>query len=181
MEKTAARMMRQVQNIMRYSELLATSPRLESLALEEVLRSVRQALVEHHGVKTDQITWGPLGQVRGDPRDLTLLFEAILSNAFTYAHPDRNANVRVQRVDGDTPDQVKIIISDNGRGIPAQHIEAVLDLFSRLHTYADIPGTGLGLALCRRVMERHNGTIQLSSDLGRGTNVTLCFPKGETR
>lgn len=178
MDVTAARMTKQIQDVMRYSELLAAPPCPQNTALEDVLQAVRQTLLARYNVLPGQIMWGPLGEVFGDPRDLTLLFEALVTNAITYAHPDRALQIRVQRAEPDDPEHVKIVISDTGRGIPDQHIDAVLDLFSRLHTYADIPGTGLGLALCRRVMHRHHGTIRLSSDRAQGTQVTLVFPKG---
>ena len=148
------------------------------MEMKKELRNVKQALSQRFSFDADQITWGSLGDVQGDPHDLFLLFEALLANALTYAHPDRRAVIRIRRVDHDARDDIRIVVSDNGRGIPVQHVGAVLELFSRLHTYADVPGTGLGLSLCRRVMERHNGTIRLSSEEGRSTQVTLCFPKG---
>lgn len=179
MRVTANRMRHQVQSVMHYSTLLTHPARPVPTRLDEVLRSCHAHLTTRFALENGQITWGPLGWVMGDRDELGLLFTEVLTNAVIYAHPERKPQIHIARVSADAGDSICIEISDNGRGIAPQHQSAVFDLFARLHTYAEIPGAGLGLALCRRIMTRHEGTISLRSTPGAGTHVRLRFPQGD--
>lgn len=179
MRATAERMRKQIQSVVHYSTLLTQPAQAVRTDLEDVLRRCKADLMKAFALEPDQITWGPLVSVMGDPDELALLFKAILRNAVIYAHPDHVIFIHVGQVASKKETGRCIEITDNGRGIPKKHHKTVFGLFARLHTYTDIPGAGIGLALCRRIMTRHLGTISLQSEPGIGTTITLCFPEGD--
>lgn len=104
--------------------------------------------------------------VLGDEMQLVRVFQNLIDNAIKFrgADPPR-INVAAQMTDS----KVIISISDNGIGIDKIYSEKVFTIFQRLHSKADYPGTGIGLAICKRIVERHNGTIWFESQPGKGT------------
>jgi signal transduction histidine kinase len=99
-------------------------------------------------------------------RNGQLLFYHLLSNASKFRHPDRNLKVRV----GAREDMGKpyIFVEDNGIGIHPQYQEKIFKIFQRLHTSLEFPGTGIGLAICKKIIEEEDGKIGLSSEEGKG-------------
>jgi signal transduction histidine kinase len=119
---------------------------------------------------------GPLPAVEGDSTQLQRVFTNLFSNAIRYAG-DRPPKVEVRAVD--QPDEVVITVSDRGDGFSPEHTEAVFQPFRRLSTNRD--GQGIGLAICRRIVERHGGTIWAESEPGTGTTISLILPRGAGR
>jgi chemotaxis family two-component system sensor kinase Cph1 len=108
----------------------------------------------------------------GDEGQLVRVFQNLLDNAMKF-HDTETPRISVTSKVID--DKVQISISDNGIGIEKIYSERVFTIFQRLHTKADYPGTGIGLAICKRTIERHGGTIWFESESGKGTtfNFTL--------
>lgn len=179
LRKTAERMRHQIQSVVHYSKLLASSQDHRPVALESVLLDVKEELRLCYDLDPGLITWTPLTTVQGDREELRVMFRELLGNALTYRSDGRALEVRIAQLGPCPAGWAQIAISDTGRGMSEEHVEAVFGLFTRLHTYSDTPGAGMGLSLCRRIMERHGGTISLKSDLGRGTTVFLNFPTGD--
>ena len=103
------------------------------------------------------MTVGVLPVVTGEPTQLRQVFQNLLTNAVKFAAPGRRPDVRVAaaRSDGEW----RIEVTDNGIGIDPRHRERVFGMFKRLHTREDYPGTGIGLAITQKVVERHRGRI----------------------
>ncbi len=110
--------------------------------------------------------------VTGHPVLLRELFANLLGNALKYRHPERAPRVAIG-FRGLASAGVKVTVSDNGIGVPAAYREQVFGLFYRLHGRDDYPGTGVGLALCKRIVEQHAGAIALDETPGGGCTVRL--------
>jgi PAS domain S-box-containing protein len=146
-----------------------------------------QDILEEAGasLNTDQlpVLWGISFQLRQ-------LFENLLSNAVKYRHADRSPAIRIscQRTshlpvgedNGDNPDGFfKISFQDNGIGFENDKAEKMFDIFQRLHSRSVIPGTGIGLAICKKVVQNHSGFIEGSGKPGEGAVFTVYLPAGK--
>ncbi|MFF9314739.1 ATP-binding protein [Streptomyces sp. NPDC014748] len=146
----------------------------QRVQLEEVFaRSVDNlsVAIEESGA---EITHDPLPEVVGDTTQLSMLWQNLLSNAVKFRSPERppRISVSVEREDG----QWRFTVADNGIGIAPEFQEKVFILFQRLHTKDAYPGTGIGLAMCKKVVEFHGGTIGIDSGYAPGTRIVFTLP-----
>ena len=123
-----------------------------------------------------RITHDPLPTVRGDERQLVQLFQNLLDNAIKYrgANPPE-IHVGCQR-DGD---MWRFSVTDNGIGVNPEEAERIFVIFQRLHSRDDYSGTGVGLAICKKIVERHQGKIWLESGSQQGSTVFFILPRAE--
>jgi signal transduction histidine kinase len=122
---------------------------------------------------------GPLPTVSGDETQLVQLFQNLIDNAIKFHGPEPP----VIRITADAETLVPsvpfvtISVTDNGIGIDPKHKERIFRLFQRLHTEQEYPGTGIGLAVCKKIVERHGGTIHVESEPGKGSTFVFTLPK----
>lgn len=117
----------------------------------------------------------------GDEKLLIRLFQNLLSNALKYRHPERPPHIHITATHipphGEAaPAQWEVRIRDNGLGIPAEQRERAFQIFQRLHPKSTAEGTGIGLSICRKIVERHGGTITLEDTEGGGLTVRFTLP-----
>jgi light-regulated signal transduction histidine kinase (bacteriophytochrome) len=155
-----------VSNLLTYSKLASaghasSSPVEISHVLNWSLANLAKE-VEDSGASIEK---GDLPVVAGDPVQLAQLFQHLISNALKY----RDANPPSVRISAEPAGgQWLFRITDNGGGIDSRYHERIFGLFKRLHG-RDVPGSGMGLAICRRIVERHGGRIWVESERGRGS------------
>jgi signal transduction histidine kinase len=122
-----------------------------------------------------EIEYGELPTVTGDALQLLQLIQNLIGNALKYRRPDVRPRVRLSaRQDG--PNWV-FAVEDNGEGISLQYQQNIFEPFKRLHS-GEVPGTGMGLALCKKVVERHAGRLWVQSEPGIGSTFFVCLPAG---
>ncbi|CAA7616682.1 putative Histidine kinase [Magnetospirillum sp. LM-5] len=113
--------------------------------------------------------------IHGDEVELLRLFQNLIGNAVKYRDPSRPCRVAVTAQE--TDDQVVVRVADNGIGIPADSAERVFGIFQRLHQGDEVEGTGIGLAVCRKIVEHHRGTIMVEPGAdGVGSVFVVSFP-----
>jgi PAS domain S-box-containing protein len=137
-----------------------------------VLRSLEGAILERGAT----VTHGPLGTVNGDATQIGQLLQNLVANAIKFARPDVPAEVRIERVD--EPREWHVVVRDNGIGIEERHAERIFKMFGRLHGREEYAGTGIGLAICRRIADRHSGRIWVESTPGSGSAFHISIPDG---
>ena len=122
-----------------------------------------------------QLVIGDLPTVSGDPSLLRIALQNLVSNALKFSRPGTPPVVTLSaQATGNT---WSIAVSDNGIGMPADQLDAVFDIFKRLHSRKQYDGTGLGLSICRRIAELHHGHIGVTSEPGLGSCFTLVLPQ----
>ena len=170
------RMQELLHNLLAYSRVDSQgqqpAPTDSQVVLQRALSSLRTAIAES-GTK---ITHDPLPTVQVDAVQMTQLFQNLISNALKFQdkEPPR-VHVSAERQDGGWAFSVR----DNGIGIDPQHHEHIFEPFRRLHTHGEYPGTGMGLAICTKIVARHGGRIWVQSAPGQGATFYFTLPDGE--
>jgi PAS domain S-box-containing protein len=149
-----------------------TEPTAASEAVEVALATLRGAIAESAAI----IKVDPLPSVCVHPIQLEQIFQNLISNAIKYRRSGVTARVHITSMKWNA--QWLFSVSDNGIGIEAEYKERIFGIFKRLHTDdAKYPGTGIGLALCQRIIERHNGRIWVESKPGEGSTFYFTIPE----
>ena len=161
----ANRMQRLILDLLAYSRVNTAGRQFEPTAMETVLKAALNNLT--NAVKESQaiITHDPLPAVMGDDKQLAQLFQNLLSNAVKFggAQPPR-IHISAKQTDGEWLFSVR----DHGIGLDPQYADRIFVIFQRLHTREEYPGTGIGLAICKKIIERHGGHMWVESELGKG-------------
>jgi PAS domain S-box-containing protein len=175
----AQRMRELIQNLLQYSQLSRGVIMNEKVNVEELINQAIQNLkgaVEKTSavisVKSD------VDFVEGDKVQLLQLIQNLLSNALKFTSAS-NPQVRIRC--NQENEHVKFSVADNGIGIARSDIEKVFDIFKRLHTEKEYPGTGIGLAICKKIVERHMGNIWVESEPGKGTTFFFTLNEKENQ
>jgi len=163
----ANRMQRLIQDLLAYSrvgtkgkDLLETS---SEDALEQALINLRGAIEENGAL----ITHDALPPVLADEMQLIQLFQNLVGNALKYQGPGTpRVHISAENTDGK---KWMFSVRDNGLGIDPQYFEKIFGMFQRLHKREEFAGTGIGLAICKKIVERHGGSISVDSELGEGS------------
>ncbi len=125
-----------------------------------------------------RVTIGPLPEIEADADEMWLLFRSLLDNAVKFRKPGHSPEVRVTGrlcLNGERPRCV-IEVSDDGIGFDPKYAGRLFAIFRRLHPADEYAGTGLGLAVCRKIAEGHDGTIEARSEAGRGATFSVTLP-----
>jgi PAS domain S-box-containing protein len=167
---------RLIDDLLTYSRLGRTGVRREPVSLadlmNEISRNMQSRLAEVHG--TLHLS-EDLPVVSGDHTLLSQVFTNLLENAFTYRKPDISPEVCVTYRSED--DHVIVEVSDNGIGIPPEHQEKIFNMFQRLHSEDEYPGTGIGLATVRKSVELLGGSVWVESNVGEGSTFFIRLSK----
>ncbi len=170
-----ARRMRQlIDALLTYSRVGRMEPASEPVDLDDLLRRVIAGLRRVVDEKNAVIHVGPLPVVSGSPYMLTQLFQNLVENALRFTE---KARPEIRIFSQEHGDCCRIAVADNGIGIRPDDAERIFGVFSRLHTRDDYPGTGIGLAVCRKIAQRHGGRIWVESESGRGSTFFVVLQK----
>jgi light-regulated signal transduction histidine kinase (bacteriophytochrome) len=174
----ANRMQQLINDLLAYSRVGTRGKPPSPTDLTEVLKDAEANLQQAIGESGAVITHDPLPVVSGDPVQLTQLFQNLLANAIKFRSEESpRIHVSAQAREEDWLLSVK----DNGIGIAPEHQERIFAIFQRLHGRGEYPGTGIGLALCKKIVERHGGYIWVESAPGRGSTFYFNIPGGEEK
>lgn len=125
------------------------------------------------------VTTCDLPNIRADASQLTQLFQNLISNGIKFRKPSTPPHIHIsaERV----KDRWRFAVQDNGIGIDSKYKERVFVIFQRLHTRREYPGTGIGLAMCKRIVHRHGGRIWFESSPGKGATFYFSLPSGKQK
>ena len=169
----AVRMQTLINDLLAYSRVgrreKPLAPTDAHAVLGEAIRNLAATIQETHAV----ITSDDLPTVSAEASQLVLLFQNLLANAIKFRSNELPRIHVSARRDGS---EWLFAVQDNGIGIEAQYSDRIFIIFQRLHTKEEYPGTGMGLAICKRIVERHGGKIWFESPPGGGTTFFFTIP-----
>ena len=182
--RSAERMSILIENVLTYSRISEGRNEFEQVSLEDILENVQPdfelVITEKHA----SIISDPLPVIEAVPLQMQQLFSNLISNALKYcsAAPVLKINCRVRDENeslllyGDSNKRIELTFSDNGIGFEPQYKEKIFNLFQRLHGRSQYEGTGIGLSIVKKIIEKHHGHIEVTSEEGKGTAFTIYLP-----
>jgi light-regulated signal transduction histidine kinase (bacteriophytochrome) len=166
------RMQRLINDLLEYSRVGTRGGERVEVDLAEVLGHVRSNLERAIADTKAIITNDPLPRVQADQGQMLQLLQNLVGNAIKFHRDDEAPAVHV----GMKPDGQTFFVKDNGIGIDSQFFERIFVIFQRLNAREKYPGTGIGLAICKKIVERHGGRIWVESEPGKGSTVLFTLP-----
>ena len=190
MQSAARRMSTLITDLLAYSRIGMDHDPYQRLSLTDLLADVCDDLSLIISETQADVQIDALPDVLGDAIQLRQLFQNLLSNALKFRQPDQLPVVRITArfvlatdlpsdltlVSGNAPRFLEISVADNGIGFDDKYRDRIFQVFQRLHTKSQYTGTGVGLAICRKVAENHGGTIGVTSQLGHGATFRAYLP-----
>jgi PAS domain S-box-containing protein len=169
----ATRMQRLIQDLLAYSRIGTRGKELRGASSEDALRV---ALTNLGGASAESgalVTHDPLPIVQADQMQLIQLFQNLIGNSIKY-HGAEVPRIHVSAAK-DGEDRWTFSVRDNGMGIDSPYFGRIFGMFQRLHKRGEFAGTGIGLAICKKIVERHGGSISVESKLGQGSTFRFCL------
>ena len=179
MQEGVDRMQRIIDDLLAYSRVERTALTPEDVELDTVLEEVQRVLKPEIAERDATITSDPLPVVRGDRGQLAQLLQNLVANGMKFCAPGVTPHVHVSAESRGA--SWRVMVTDNGIGIDPDHATRVFEMFHRLHSADEYPGTGIGLAICKKVVERHGGEIKIEPAPEGGSVVTVDLPSGVAR
>lgn len=177
---SAERMQMLINGLLSYSRVEKDAQPFTEVKLNQVVQAVLEDLalkIEESGAV---ITVDDLGVIVADPLQLRQLFQNLVGNSLKYHDPHQVPEITIARVavprGVDPHSHLSISIKDNGLGFGQEHQEKIFDIFQRLHTRQQFPGMGIGLSICKKIVERHHGVISATAVPGEGAEFVVTLP-----
>lgn len=172
--KASSRMQSLINDLLRFSRQTTTNEDFVCVSLDNLLQEVIADLEIEVEKSSAQIQVDHLPEVWGIPSQLRQLFQNLLSNAIKFRKKDEAPVVRIYPEVRNS--RSRIVIQDNGIGFDARYAEEIFMVFKRLHSYHEFEGSGVGLSICKKIIDKHNGTIRAESTIGEGSRFIIELP-----
>ena len=179
MQKSSSRMRNLIDDLLRFSRVGSDKFNIKQVKLNEVLTDVIDDLHISIKEKSALLNIADLPVIKGESNKLYQLFLNLLSNALKFSKADQTPIITIthQNITIKNIEYVQIKVQDNGIGFEQEYADKIFEVFQRLHGRSQYEGTGIGLAICKKIIEKHSGMIEVESELGKGTCFTLYFKK----
>ncbi|MEZ4230190.1 MAG: ATP-binding protein [Polyangiaceae bacterium] len=172
----AQRMRRLIDDLLLYSRVQSDAKPSAPTDLNAIVSEARELLAAAIEASGARVECDELPTLAGDAAQLRQVFTNLIGNAIKYVAPGTTPRVKVHAEQ--RPGEWVISVADNGIGVEARHAERIFEIFQRLHGREAYPGTGIGLAIVKRVVERHGGRVWLESVPGEGSTFFIALPRG---
>lgn len=183
MQNAASRMQKLIDDLLKYSRVGRFQEPFQEVDLQHVASRALEDLegrIEESGASVEV---KDLPVIHGDPGSLEQLFLNLLSNAIKFKKPETTPRIKIWAEAQEDSSVVKynIFVEDDGIGFDEKYLDRIFNIFQRLHGRNEYAGTGIGLAICRKIVDMHNGTVYAKSTPGEGATFVVTLPKIQER
>ncbi|MCE7065963.1 PAS domain-containing sensor histidine kinase [Dyadobacter sp. CY326] len=188
-QDASKRMSSMIDDLLAYSRLTTRDSAFEEVKLDKIVAGVIADLEFSIEEQKSEIKVGPLPTVWGNPAQLTQLIQNLLSNAIKYRKQDVHSVIEIQGSDLDDDELANmprllpnhayscLEVRDNGIGFDEKYLDRIFQMFQRLHGRGEFSGSGIGLSLCKKVVQNHHGHITAKSEPNQGSTFIVYLPK----
>ena len=191
MHSASARMQRLINDLLTFSRVISKNQPFAPVDLKQVTKEVLSDLEVRIEQTKAHIDLGDLPTVEADPMQMRQLLQNLIGNALKFQPPNGKPQIEIsaqlvrkpfngEAAGGTEQELCELTIKDNGIGFDEKYSEKIFAMFQRLHGRNEYEGTGVGLAVCRRIADRHGGTIAAKSKAGEGATFTVTLPLART-
>jgi light-regulated signal transduction histidine kinase (bacteriophytochrome) len=185
MLNASERMQTLVENLLEYSRVTTEAQPMTEVNLSDVAKGVLADLEDRIEESGGRVTIGTLPPLEADPLQMRQLLQNLIGNALKFRRADTPPIVIVsagqrENVSGSDGATLHLTVEDNGIGFDQEYADKIFTPFQRLHTRDEYEGTGIGLAICRKIVERHHGTIAAHGTVGRGARFVVTMPMSQS-
>jgi len=174
--EAAVRMKQQIQDLLDYSRAATGNEEFKLVDINNLLNQTIKSLNTSIKESNAKITYDELPNVMGDLRQLERIFHNLISNAIKFRKIEEPLKINISAYKSENGYEYVFSIQDNGIGIEEQYVERIFTIFQRLHTMDVYEGTGIGLSIVKRIVERHNGRVWVESEFGVGSTFYFTIP-----
>jgi PAS domain S-box-containing protein len=175
MRSAASRMSTLIEDLLSFSRVTTRKNPSARVNLDTIINEVVGDLETRIQDVDGIVTIGPMPSVTADPTHMRQLFQNLIANALKFHQPGTQPVITVTSKSDE--DMIEIRVSDNGIGFDEKYLDRIFSVFQRLHDRKTYEGTGIGLAVCRKIVERYNGTITAESKKNKGSTFIIRLPK----
>lgn len=177
-QNSTDRMFSMVEGVLAYSAITSSERPIDAIDLNDVIESIESDLEILIQKKKVKLRKDKLPVIEGALVLIHQLFYNLINNALKFAKTDNEPLIVIESalVGGHDKQMAKIVITDNGIGLDPDYVHKIFDVFSRLNGKDEYEGTGLGLALCKKIVQRHHGTIQATGVKGESASFIILLP-----
>ncbi|HVW02689.1 MAG TPA: CHASE3 domain-containing protein [Planctomycetaceae bacterium] len=181
--RSASRMRTLIDDLLSFSRVTTRAQPFVDVDLATIAQEVATDLEGRLEQSQGRLEIGPLPTLEADPTQMRQLLQNLLSNALKFRRPEAAPVVQVtaRPIEIEGGDGWELSICDNGIGFEEIYLDRIFNLFQRLHGRNEYEGTGIGLAICRKIVERHHGRITARSQLGQGSTFLVQLPRVQPR
>jgi light-regulated signal transduction histidine kinase (bacteriophytochrome) len=180
-QAAAKRMSGLIEDLLQLTRVTTKAKPFEPVDLSEIVSEVQADLELKLRESGGKIEIGPLPQLEADPTQMRQLFQNLISNALKYRKAGVPPLVILEGKADVGGGRCRVRVKDNGIGFEPKYSEKIFNIFQRLHGNDEYEGTGIGLAICRKVVERHGGTITAKAEVGKGAEFEVVMPLHQSK
>ncbi len=173
----AIRMKQQINDLLEFSRVTTAGSEFKPVDINSILNHAIHNLKSSIDETNAEIIYGKLPVVRGDEDQLSRVFQNIIGNAIKYKKPGETPKIYISTYNDEKKKEYVFSIRDNGIGIEKQYLSRIFRIFQRLHTLDEYKGTGIGLSVVKRVIDRHGGRVWVESEKDIGSIFYFTLPK----
>ncbi len=175
-QKASIRMQKLINDLLSYSRVTTKPNPFVIVDLTQIVRDVLTDLDVRIEKTSGSVEMSQLPSIEADPTQMRQLFQNLIGNALKFHKLKVPPVVKIYRQEGPSDFFCSIVVEDNGIGIDAQYYDKIFEVFQRLHVNREYEGSGIGLAVCKKIVQRHSGSIRVESKPGSGTKFIVLLP-----